>query len=167
MNAIFSRRSIRKYTSEAVADEVIKKLLEAGMSAPSAGNQKPWQFVVVKNEKMLAKLADASPYAKMVKDANLAILVCGDREFEKYPGFWVQDCAAATENILIEAEDQRLGAVWIGIYPVEERVAYLQNVLQLPGQIIPFALIPIGHPAETKVTPSRYEASRVHYEKWA
>jgi nitroreductase len=167
MNAIFRRRSIRKYTADAVSDDVIKKLLEAGMSAPSAGNQRPWQFVIVKDKATLAKLAEVSPYAKMTKDAPMAILVCGDLEREAHKGFWVQDCSAATENILIEVEDNHLGAVWLGIYPVAERVEYLRKVLSIPDQVVPFALIPVGYPAETKVTPSRYDASRVHYERWA
>ena len=167
MNAILKRRSIRKYAQTEVPDDLIKKLLEAGMSAPSAGNERPWQFVVVKDKETLAKLADASPYAKMTKDAPVAILVCGDLNLEHHQGFWVQDCSAATENILIEVEDLHLGAVWIGIYPVAERVEYLRKVLSIPNQVIPFALIPVGYPAETKVTPSRYDASRVHYDRWA
>jgi nitroreductase len=167
MNAIFRRRSIRKYTADAVSDDVIKKLLEAGMSAPSAGNQRPWQFVVVKDKATLTKLADVSPYAKMTAHAAAAILVCGDLEREAHKGFWVQDCSAATENMLIEVEDQCLGAVWLGIYPREDRVQSIRQLLQIPEQVIPFALIPVGYPAETKVTPSRYDASRVHYERWA
>jgi nitroreductase len=166
MNAIFKRRSIRKYTADVVSDDIIKKLLEAGMSAPSAGNQQPWQFVVVKDKAMLAKLADASPYGKMTKEASVAIVVCGDLRLERHAGFWVQDCSAATENILIEVEDNQLGAVWIGVYPREERVAAIRDILHIPDHVIPFALIPVGYPAETKVTPSRYDASRVHYERW-
>jgi nitroreductase len=167
MNAIFRRRSIRKYTSDTVSDDLIKKLLEAGMSAPSAGNERPWQFVVIKDKKTLAKLADASPHAKMTKDAPVAILVCGDLEFEHHKDFWVQDCSAATENILIEIEEQHLGAVWLGIYPHEDRVENIRKILHIPDHVVPFALIPVGHPAETKDTPSRYDASRVHYERWA
>ena len=166
MNAIFKRRSIRKYTAGAVADEVITRLLEAGMNAPSAGNQQPWQFVVVKDKATLAKLADASPYAKMTKDAAVAILVCGDLDRETHKGFWVQDCSAATENILIEVTDQGLGAVWLGIYPREDRVTYIRKLLGIPEHIVPFALIPVGHPAETKDASNRYDTSRVHYERW-
>ena len=130
MNAILKRRSIRKYTQTEVPDELIKKLLEAGMSAPSAGNQRPWHFVVIKDKETLAKLADVSPYAKMTKDAAMAILVCGDLELEHHQGFWVQDCSAATENILIEVAEEQLGAVWLGIYPIKERVESIQKLLR-------------------------------------
>lgn len=166
MNAIFRRRSIRRYTQQEVSDTLIKTLLEAGMSAPSAGNQRPWQFVVIKDEAMLQKLSEASPYAKMIPNAAVAILVCGDSEREVHQGFWVQDCSAATENILIEAEDNGLGAVWIGMYPREERVEFLRDILNIPEHIVPFALLSIGYPAETKDTSNRYDESRVHYEQW-
>jgi nitroreductase len=166
MDAILRRRSIRKYIQEAIPDDVIKKLLEAGMSAPSAGNQRPWQFIVIKDKETLIKLADASPYSKMTKDAPMAILVCGDLELENHKGYWVQDCSAATENILIEVAENNLGAVWLGIYPREERVEYLRKLLNIPDHVVPFALIPVGYPAETKETSSRYDESRVHYEQW-
>ncbi len=166
MNAILRRRSIRKYTQDAISDDSIQKLLEAGMSAPSAGNQRPWHFVVIKEKETLVQLADASPYSKMTKDAPLAILVCGDLDREQRKGYWVQDCSAATENILIEVADNNLGAVWLGIYPREERVAYIRALLNIPEHVVPFALIPVGYPAETKETASRYDESRVHYEHW-
>ncbi len=166
MNAIFRRRSIRKYTQDAIPGDVIKKLLEAGMSAPSANNERPWHFVVVTEKDILAKLADVSPYSKMTKDASIAILVCGDLEHDISDRYWVQDCSAATENILIEVEENNLGAVWLGIYPREERVEYLRKLLNIPDHVVPFALIPVGYPAETKETPSRYDESRVHYSQW-
>ena len=166
MDAIFRRRSIRKYTREEIPDEIIKKLLEAGMSAPSAHDERPWQFVVIRDREILTKLADASPYSKMTKDANVAILVCGDLERELSRGFWVQDCAAATENILIEVVEKDLGAVWVGIYPRRERVEYIRRLLNIPKHIVPFALIPIGYPAEIKEISSRYDESRVHYDHW-
>lgn len=166
MNAIFRRRSIRKYTAQEVSDEHIKRLLEAGMNAPSAGNQQPWQFVVIKNKQMLQKLAEASQYAKMLPDAAVAILVCGDLTNARHEAFWVQDCSAATENILLEAEDTGLGAVWLGMYPREDRMVFLRTALNIPTQIVPFALIAIGYPAETKEPPNRYDESRVHHEQW-
>jgi len=166
MNAIFKRRSIRKYTQDAIPDDVVKKLLEAGMSAPSANNERPWHFVVVTEKDTLAKLADVSPYSKMTKDANIAILVCGDLECDISGGYWVQDCSAATENILIEVAENNLGAVWLGMYPREERVESLRKLLNIPDHIVPFALIPVGYPAETKETSSRYDESRVHYGQW-
>jgi nitroreductase len=166
MDAILRRRSIRKYTQDPIPDNMIKKLLEAGMSAPSANNERPWHFVLVTKKDILAKLADASPYSKMTKYANIAILVCSDLERDISDGYWVQDCSAATENILIEVVENNLGAVWLGIYPRKERVEYLRKLLNIPDHIVPFALIPVGYPAETKETSSRYDESRVHYEQW-
>lgn len=166
MEALFRRRSIRKYTHEEVSDDLIKRLLEAGMAAPSAGNQQPWQFVVIKNKDTLANLTETSPYSKMTKDAGVAILVCGDLGNERHPGFWVQDCSAATQNILIEAEELGLGAVWLGIYPIDGRMAFLKKALRIPEKVFPFALIAIGHPAESKPPADRYDESRVHYEHW-
>ena len=166
MNAIFRRRSIRKYTSDPIPDDLIQLVLEAAMCAPSAQNERPWQFVVLTERAILTTLANVSPYAKMIKEAPAAILVCADLDRELAPGFWVQDCAAATENLLLEAEDRRLGAVWIGIYPRETRIDYIKNVLHLPKQIIPFSLIAIGYPAEEKAPLQRYDESRVHYNQW-
>jgi nitroreductase len=102
----------------------------------------------------------------MTKEAPMAILVCGDLELESHKGYWVQDCSAATENILIEIAENNLGAVWLGMYPREERVEYIRRVLNIPDHVVPFALIPVGYPAETKKTSSRYDESRVHYEQW-
>lgn len=166
MNAIFRRRSIRTYTTQEVSDAQIKRLLEAGMNAPSAGNQQPWQFVVIKNKPVLHHLAEASPYANMLHGAAAAILVCGDLTNARHADFWVQDCSAAVENILLEVEESGLGAVWLGMYPREDRVAYLRKALKIPEEIIPFALISIGYPDETREPPNRYDESRVHYEHW-
>ncbi len=166
MEALFRRRSIRKYTQQAVSDEQVKRLLKAAMAAPSAGNQQPWQFIVVQGKDALANLTNTSPYAQMTRDAAVAILVCGDLRTERHPGFWVQDCSAATQNILIEAEELGLGAVWLGMYPIEERMDFLRTALHIPDTIVPFALIAIGHPAENKPPADRYDESRVHYEVW-
>ncbi len=166
MKNIFTRRSIRKFRNEPVNDEVITQLLRAAMYAPSAGNERPWQFLVVKNQDMLTKLSETSPYARMTKEAVFAIVVCGDLTLEKFEGYWVQDCAAATQNILLEVADNDLGAVWLGVYPMEDRVAYIRQLFALPEHIVPFAVIPVGHPAETPETPQRYDETRVHYEQW-
>ena len=166
MEAVFTRRSIRKYTQEGVSDADVTTLLKAAMSAPSAGNQQPWEFVVIKDKTTLTQLADVSPYAKMMPGAAAAILVCGVPDREKHAGFWVQDCSAAVQNILIEAESLKLGAVWLGMYPVDERMDNLRSALNIPEQIIPFAMIAVGHPAESKEPPNRYDAARIHYEQW-
>jgi len=166
MNAIFQRRSIRKYTKQDVSDEQITTLLSAAMSAPSAGNERPWHFIVVKDKDRLAQIAEVSPYATMTKDAPLAIIVCGDVTQERFKGFWVQDCSAAVQNILLEATELTLGSVWLGVYPLQERVEYLQKLFSLPDHIIPFAVIPIGRPDQSFGAPDRYDESRVHREIW-
>jgi nitroreductase len=166
MDSIFKRRSVRQYTGEPVSNEKIHKLLEAGMSAPSAGNERPWHFIVVEDKLTLRKLADVSPYAKMLERAAVAIVVCGDKELTRFGDFWIQDCSAATENILIEAVELGLGAVWLGVYPEPSRVQHVREVFSLPENVVPFSLVPIGHPAEEHETSSRYDETRVHREKW-
>lgn len=166
MNAILARRSIRKYTEQPVSEEVIKEILEAAMSAPSAGNEQPWHFIVINDRKILAEIPKFHPYSQMLKDAPVAILVCGDEQLEKYKGFWVQDCSAATENILIAVQEKGLGAVWLGIYPEEDRVAGIRQLLNIPANIIPLSLIPIGYPGEEKPPANRYDPTRIHYNKW-
>ena len=166
MNSLFKRRSIRHYTKESVKPESIELLLKAAMAAPSAGNQQPWHFIVIQDRRILEEIPNLHPYAQMVMEAPLAILVCGDISSEKHPGFWVQDCSAATENILIEACELGLGAVWVGVYPNEQRVAALSKLVGLPEKIIPFSLVPIGYPAEHKPPSSRYDIAKIHYNRW-
>ena len=125
LQAILTRRSIRRYTSEPVSDETVTELLKAAMSAPTAAGE-IWDFVVVRDRNVLAGVSKYHPHAEMLKSANVAILVCGNPNIEKLPGRWVLDCAAATENILIAANALGLGAVWVGIYPVEERIKGLR-----------------------------------------
>lgn len=166
MQAILSRRSIRRYTKEDVSDEIVKELLEAAMSAPSAGNEQPWHFVVIRDRKILNEIPNIHPYSGMLREAPLAILVCGDESLQKYKGYWVQDCSAATENLLIAINAKGLGGVWLGVYPVQDRVTGIRNLLNMPDSIIPFSLISIGYPAEQKPPANRYDSSRVHYDRW-
>lgn len=166
MEVILNRRSIRKYTGEPVGEEVIVELLKAAMAAPSANNQQPWEFVVIDDRDILEQASNIHPFAKMAAHAPVAILVCGDKKREKTEGYWVQDCAAATENILIAAEGNVLGAVWCGIHPREEREEAFRKLLGLPEHIVPFALIPVGHPAEHKGPSNRYDPARIHRNGW-
>jgi len=166
MDAIFLRRSIRKYTNEPVSLEAVEKLLRAAMAAPSAGNQQPWHFVVIDDRRILDAIPTVHPHSMMLKEAPLAIAVCGDMHLEKHTGYWVQDCSAATENILIAAQSMRLGAVWLGVYPREDRVEGLRKLLGLPEHVTPLSLIAVGHPAESKPPSNRYEASRIHRNRW-
>lgn len=166
MKAILSRRSIRKYTPDKVPEKDIRDLLEAAMAAPSAGNAQPWYFIVIDDRDILRQIPSFHPYSHMLKEATVAILVCGDETLEKYKGYWVQDCSAATENILIAVAEKGLGAVWLGVYPIEERVAGLRRLLGIPDHVIPFSLIPVGYPAEHKEPANRYNEARVRRNKW-
>lgn len=166
LDAILSRRSVRKYTDQPVSDESVTALLRAAMAAPSAGNQQPWEFVVVRDRHMLGNISRSQPYAGMAADAQVAIVVCGDTSRQRHPGFWVEDCSAATQNLLLAAHAQGLGAVWLGYYPVEERVEVLRELFGLPENIVPLAVIAIGYPAEKPAPADRFDRDRVHLERW-
>lgn len=156
--AIHTRRSIRAFTDEPVTDEEITRLISAAMMAPSAGNQRPWQFIITRDKARLHAVTTINPYAGMADKTDLGILVCGDTSLEKYPGFWVQDCSAAIQNLLLAAHDQGLGAVWTGIHPLEERVTGFKDLFNLPDHVIPLAFIPLGHPK--KQPPRRTDLKR-------
>lgn len=164
--ALHSRRSIRQYTDEAVSAEDLRVMLDAAMIAPSAGNAQPWQFIVIDDKALLARIPGIHPYAGMAARAPLAILVCGDLSREKYPGFWVQDCSAATQNLLLAATGLGLGAVWTGVYPPEDRVAAFKELFRLPEEVIPLALVVLGHPAAESGPKSRFAADRVHRNRF-
>ncbi|MCF8130777.1 MAG: nitroreductase family protein [Deltaproteobacteria bacterium] len=163
IQTIFARRSIRKYTSEAVAEKSVKTLLEAAMAAPSSANRKPWHFIVTTDRKTLDRLADAHPYGKMLFEAPLCIAVCGDPAISEA---WVQDCSAATENLLLAATALDLGAVWLGVYRREERITFTRRILGIPETISPLNLISIGHQAEEKAQRTQYDEARVHQGTW-
>lgn len=163
---ILSRRSIRKYHKQTISEDVLQKILRAGFQAPSAGNQQPWHFIVLDDRKILNVIHTFHPSAKMLKDADKAILVCGDLDLEKFKGYWTIDCAAASENILLAAHSLGLGACWLGLYPREGRMAGMRKLFRLPAHIIPFALISLGYPAEEKSKEERYNPSRIHRNKW-
>lgn len=167
LNTLFSRRSIRKYDQEGVTEDSIKTVLEAAMSAPSAGNQQPWHFIVITDRGTLDMIPSFHPHSLMCREAQAAILVCGDPSLEKHAGYWVQDCSAATENLLLAIHAMGLGGVWVGVYPREERIEGFRKLLGIPGHVFPFALVPIGHPTEQKPPrPDRYNESRIHKDAW-
>ena len=166
MEAILTRRSVRKYNKKPLPDQVIKELLEAAMSAPSAGDEKPWHFIIIDEPQILNKIPNFHDHAQMLKDATIAILVCGDLKLDKHKGMWVQDCSAATENILIAVRAKGLGAVWLGIFPREERIKGMRQLLIIPNNVMPFSLISIGYPAEKQGRVNRYNPSRIHHNKW-
>jgi len=166
MHEIFKRRSIRKYLDKSVAKEDIDDLLRAAMAAPSAGNEQPWEFIVVDDKNALKRIADVHPYAKMLYEVPVAIVVCGDLNKEKYKGFWVQDCSAATQNILLEATDKGLGTVWIGVYPDDTRVKDISNIFGIPSNVIPLSIVAVGYPAQEMQEVDRFDPQKIHYNKW-
>jgi nitroreductase len=166
MEKILSRKSIRQYIAKPVPRQMINEILHAAMSAPSAGNERPWHFIVLTDRVLLDEIPKFHPHAAMLKQAGVAILVCGDVALEKYKGYWVLDCAAATENLLLAVHARGLGAVWCGVYPTGDRVQNFRKLLNLPDNIIPFSLIPIGFPAEEKKAGDRFDGSRVHENRW-
>lgn len=161
-----TRRSIRKMKTTPVSEAQITDLLTAAMYAPSARNQQPWHFIVIQSREILDAITTIHPYAAMLKDAPLAIMVCADHNLEHSPGYWSLDCAAATENILIAAHGIGLASVWLGVYPREERIAGLKALLHIPEHVTPLSLIAIGYADEVKATPERFNAERVHTDIW-
>lgn len=164
--AIYTRRSIRKYEDKVISEDLVKELLGAAMMAPSAGNAQPWQFVIVDDREKLDGIPEYSQYAVMAKHAPLGILVCGDLSLEKYPGYWVQDCSAAIQNLLLAIHAKGLGAVWTGVYPMEERVEGFKKNFNLPEKVIPLGFIVIGWPAQESKKKDRYKEERVHKNSW-
>lgn len=165
-DAIRTRRSIRRYTEKKIDDTIIKKILAAGMMAPSAGNEQPWHFIVVRDAQMRKKISKSHPNAAMVAESPVAIVVCADTSLERHPGFTPLDCAAATQNILLAATGLGLASVWVGVYPREDRMQLLRRLLGIPDSILPFSLLPIGYPAESKESEDRFTLSCVHAERW-
>ncbi len=163
---ITTRRSIRKYLKQAVNQEQIDILLEAAMFAPSARNEQPWHFIAVTDREMLNKIMQSHPYAAMLKDASLAIVVLADINIEKTEGYWVQDCSAATQNILLSAHAMGLGSVWLGVYPRDERMLAVKTLFNLPENIQPLSIIAIGYTNEQKAQPERFIKERIHYNNW-
>lgn len=166
IEAILTRRSVRSYTDQPVSEDTIQLLLEAAVSAPSAGNQQPWQFIVITDREILRSIPTVHPYAAMLNQAPLAIAVCGDLSRERFHGFWAQDCSAATQNILLAARASGLGAVWLGVYPLEDRVKGLQKLLDMPDSVIPLSLISIGFPTSEQRRVDRLEAGRIHRNRF-
>ncbi|MPM59535.1 NADPH-flavin oxidoreductase [bioreactor metagenome] len=166
MDSILKRRSIRKYKNIKVSDEVVEDLLRAAMAAPSAGNEQPWEFVVLRDKEVMKKITEIHPYSKMLLNSDVAIVICGDEEKEVFKGYWVQDCSAATENILLAAQDMGLGAVWLGVYPIADRVEKIKELLGLPGNVIPLSIVPVGYPDEEKTSADRFDEARIHLNRW-
>lgn len=162
---IIVRVSVRQYSGEPVNADQLSAILHAAMSAPSGVNRQPWEFIVVDDPDLLSRLADALPYAKMTAHAPVAIVVCGNRErfLDGIDGvLWEQDLSAASENILLAAHAIGLGGVWTCLYPHDDRIAPVRSILNIPDALIPFNLIPIGHPEHQHQPMDKWHPERVH-----
>ena len=164
MNSIFHRTSVRKFKDIPVEQEKIDLLMKAAMQAPSAGNQQPWEFYIVENKDIIQKLSKTSPYAGCLADAPLAILVCAKKE-GRWPDYIYIDCSIACENLWLEADELGLGAVWLGIAPLKERMQAVEEIISMPENLEAFALFAAGYPDQIKTQQDRYDPRRIHYIK--
>lgn len=165
MTSIYTRTSIRKYQKKEVEDEKIIEILRAAMQAPSAGNQQPWEFYVIKDPKKLELLSECSPYAKMTKDAPCAIVSAYRKEGLRHPAYAEIDMSIAMENMWLRTDEIGLGGVWLGIAPLEERMKKVEEIAGIPGNLRAFAIFPFGYPAEEKKQADRFDESRIHFEE--
>lgn len=163
-----TRRSMRRYTDEPLADEDLQVILNTAMLAPSSKNRQPWRFVVVTRPDIKEKLIEHHQYMSMAKFAAAVILVCGDLSaVDGEEDFLWPDCSAATMNILYAAKAQGYGACWCAVYPYRERMKTFGEILGLPENVFPFSAVTIGRPGkENPPTPDRFDAAKVHYERW-
>lgn len=164
---IMSRTSIRAYQDTPVDEQTVEILLKAAMAAPTARNDQPWRFVVVTDKEILASLPEAFGTLRAAADAPLAIIVCGEvGQGAEASDWWVQDASAATQNLLLAAHSLDLGAVWCGIYPRADRVDFIREKLQLPGNIVPLNVVPIGYPDEAPAPKNKWHPEYIHYNVW-
>ncbi len=166
IEAINTRRSIRKFTGEVICDEELKIILKAGFQAPSAHNFEPRDYVVIKDRQVIEKITEFHPYAKMLPEAGCGIVVCGDSQKQPEIGFLVADCSASIQNMLLAAHGLGLGAVWCGIYSVENLVKSMSDLLNLPEHIIPIGMVVVGKKSADKQPKDRYDESKIHYDRW-
>jgi nitroreductase len=167
IDLIYKRRSIRKYSEREVEQDTIITLLKAAMAAPSAMNSQPWEFVVITDKMILENLKSKLPFGKY--NAPVAIVVCGNPDIAHNRAghlFWVQDCSAAVENLLIAATGLGLGTVWIGVHSVPLLPARVSKVCQLPKHVHPLNVVYVGYPAEEKPPHTKYEERRVHWQRY-
>ncbi len=167
MDSIFTRRSVRQFQDKQIEPEKIEQLLKAGMQAPSAWGQKAWNFIVVEGKENLDRLAAYNPYASCLRGAGAGIIVLGNTSLMKAPEYWEQDLGAVTQNILLEAVEQGLGAVWLGTAPEKDRMKYISDLYSLGNEMVPYCVIAVGYPQNEDANHyvDRYDKSRVKYIK--
>ena len=167
MEAIFKRISVRKFEDRPIEQEKIEKLMRAAMAAPSAGNQQPWEFVIVTDKEKLIELSKVHEFAMSAKNGPMAIIPCYRKEEDKliFPQYVHIDLSAACTNILVEAVNLGLGGVWLGVAPYEEAQRKVEEICGIPDNLRAFCIMPIGYPAKLREWKSRYDEARVHYVK--
>lgn len=164
LSVIYNRKSVRSFIKDRpVSEEDIQALIKAGMSAPSGKDTRPWEFVIINDRAILDKMAEELPTAKMLSQAPMAIVVCGDTIRSSY---WYLDCSAATENILLAAEAMELGGVWTAAYPYRDRMATVIKHTNMPAQVLPLVVIPIGYPMGNHSVKDKYDEKKIHMNKW-
>ncbi len=164
-----ARKSVRQYSDRKVTEEQLETLVRAGMAAPSAVNRQPWLFFAINDRVLLDALGDRLPYAKMLLQAPAAIVVCGNMEKALdawQQEFWIQDCSAATQNILLAAESMGLGSVWTAVYPAPDRIEIVRNALNLPPHLIPLNVLPIGYPDGPQRAKDKWKPENMMWNKW-
>ena len=166
LQTILTRRSIRKFKNLPISDESLHRIIEAAMYAPSANNRQPWHFVIIDDRTLLDRIPGFHPYAAMIKEAPVVISVCGDTRLEPAEGYLALNCGAATQNLLLAAHSLEIGSCWLGIYPREERIQGVRELLELPNHILPMALVVLGISNEIKSTPNRFRPDRVYSNCW-
>lgn len=163
---IMTRSSVRQYSEQAVSEATIDTILRAGMAAPTAVNKQPWEFIVINEPAAKDSLVSVLKYGKPIENAPVSIIVCGNMN-EALEGdardYWIQDCSAATENILLAAHAVGLGAVWCGVYPIMERVEGIRSALNIPSYLVPLNVIAIGYPAGPAEPKDKWKPEKVHY----
>lgn len=168
IKTILERKSVRSFENKFISKDKLELILKAGMAAPSARNLQPWAFIVVTDRDIMNTLADRLPYAKMLYEATAAIVVCGipEKSGDSPEGYWVQDCSAATQNILLAIESMGLGAVWTGVYPRSERIDVVRDVLSIPQNVFPLNVIPIGYPKGENRPKDKFKPENIRWNNW-
>lgn len=165
---IMTRASVRQFTDRAISKDTLETIVKAGMAAPTAVNKQPWDFVVVTDRPVLDSLMAHHPHANL-ETATAAIIVCGNMEKAMEgdgQAYWIQDCSAATENILLAAHSLGLGAVWCGVYPMQDRIVPVREALGLPSYVTPLNIITMGFPAQEPQPKDKWNPANVHYQQW-
>lgn len=166
IKALKTRRSVRRFTDEKIPEDLLIDCIECGMYAPSAGNEQPWHFILITDPQILKKIPSIHQYAQMMNDAAAGIVVCFDPTLEKHNPMSVQDCAAATQNILLAVHAMGYGSCWLGVYPREKRMQGFRDLFKIPDHVVPFSAIAVGKPVKEKTEVDRYKSDRLHRESW-